>query len=227
MSKKPTVPPPRPVPRLYLATPVVTDPAVIAATLATLLEGADIAAVLLRLADGDAASQLGRIKALAPGVQRAGAALLLDGHGELVARSGADGAHLTGADATQAALSSLKPDYIVGAGGLTSRHDAMVAGEAGADYVLFGEPVDGQRPSIEAVTGRIAWWAEIFEPPCVGYAQTVAEAGVLSAAGADFILMDDAIWNDPVGPAAAMAQAMQAIAQGHAGTLPSAEAAPE
>ena len=89
---------------------------------------------------------------------------------------------------------ALKPDRIVGAGGLQSRHDAMTAGEAGADYVLFGEPDrDGHRPRLEAIVERVHWWAEVFEPPCVGYAATLDEVGALAAAGADFVLLDDAV----------------------------------
>ena len=66
---------------------------------------------------------------------------------------------------------SLKPDRIAGVGGLATRHDSMAAGEAGADYVLFGEPdARGQRPSPEAIAERLQWWAELFEPPCVGFA---------------------------------------------------------
>jgi hypothetical protein len=63
-------------------------------------------------------------------------------------------------------MPSLKPDRILGVGGLVTRHDAMVAGEAGADYVLFGEPdAKGERPSADAICERLDWWAELFEPP--------------------------------------------------------------
>src|SRR5580704_8174516 len=107
MATKPA--PPRPVPRLYLATPEVDDPASLAASLPGLLAGADVAAVLLRLKPADPRSMISRIKALAPVVQDRGTALLLDGHAELVARTGADGAHLTGIEALQEALPTLKP----------------------------------------------------------------------------------------------------------------------
>ena len=86
--------PPRPVPRLYLATPVVDDPSQLVAGLPGLLAVADIAAVLLRLRETDQRTMISRIKALVSPVQDGGAALLLDGHVELVARGGADGAHL-------------------------------------------------------------------------------------------------------------------------------------
>jgi len=209
--------PPRPVPRLYLATPDVDDPSSLLASLPGLLAGADVAAVLLRLKPTDHRTMITRIKALAPIIQQRGAAVLLEDHVELVARAGADGAHLTGIAAMEEALPSLKPDRIAGVGGLTTRHDSMAAGEAGADYVLFGEPdAAGQRPSVEAIAERLEWWAELFEPPCVGFATSREEAHEFAAAGADFILVGDLIWADPRGAAAALKDVEQTIRQAHA-----------
>jgi thiamine-phosphate pyrophosphorylase len=209
--------PPRPVPRLYLATPEVDDPSSLIASLPGLLSTADVAAVLLRLKLSDQRTMISRIKALAPVIQDHGAALLLDGHVELVARAGADGAHLTGIEALEEALPSLKPDRIAGVGGLTTRHASMAAGELGADYVLFGEPDSkGQRPSVEAIAERLQWWAELFEPPCVGFAASREEASEFAAAGADFVLAGDFIWNDPRGAKAALLDVEQAIRQAHA-----------
>jgi thiamine-phosphate pyrophosphorylase len=207
---------PRPAPRLYLATPEVDDPQALIASLPGLLAAADVAAVLLRLKPVDQRSMISKVKALTPAIQDSGAALLLDGHVELVARAGADGAHLTGIPELEDALPSLKPDRIAGVGGLATRHDSMSAGELGADYVLFGEPdARGQRPSLEAIAERLQWWAELFEPPCVGYAGSHEEAHAFAAAGADFVLAGDLIWNDPRGPAAALAEVGQAIRQAH------------
>lgn len=218
MSNKP--PPPRPAPRLYLATPVVDDPAALQAELPALLGSADVAAVLLRLKETDQRSMITRIKALAPPVQKAGAALLIDGHAELVARGGADGAHLTGLAALEEAAPSLKPDRIAGIGGLATRHDSMSAGEIGADYVLFGEPdAMGQRPSAQAIAERLDWWAELFEPPCVGFATSLEEAHDFAASGADFVLVGDFIWADPRGPKAALVEADAAIKKAHATAL--------
>src|ERR1700761_482363 len=204
--------PPRPQPRLYLATPVVDDPAALAANLTAALTGADIAAVLLRLKVTDQRTMITRVKTLAPVVQESGAALLLDGNIELVARGGADGAHVNGIEAFQEALPSLKPDRIAGVGGLVTRHDSMSAGEAGADYVLFGEPDEhGHRPSVEAIAERLEWWAELFEPPCVGFAESIEEAYEFAAAGADFVLVGDFIWKDARGPAEALADVERTI----------------
>src|SRR3954471_18422986 len=96
--------PPRPLPRLYLATPAVEDSAGLASRLPELIAGFDIAAVLVRLKAADPRGMVAAIKTLAPAVQQGGAALLIEGHPELVARAGADGAHLTGIDAMQEAL---------------------------------------------------------------------------------------------------------------------------
>jgi len=222
--------PTRPIPRLYLATPIVDDPSVLVTGLPGLLAGADIAAVLLRLEVTDQRTMMARIKMLAPAIQNAGAALLLDGksldnHVELVARAGADGAHLTGIAALEEALPSLKPDRIAGLGGLATRHDSMVAGELGADYVLFGEPdAGGQRPSVDAVAERLDWWAELFEPPCIGYAASREEAYAFARAGADFVLVDEAVWADTRGAAAALADLGQALRQAHTDARAAAKA---
>ena len=215
MANKPVLP--RPVPRLYLATPMVDDPALLMASLPGLLAAADVAAVLLRLKPTDQRTMISRVKTLAPVIQDGGAALLLDGHVELVARAGADGAHLTGIEAMEDAMPTLKPDRIAGVGGLATRHDSMAAGEAGADYVLFGEPdAKGQRPSVEAIAERLQWWAELFEPPCVGFAASREEAHEFAAAGADFVLLGDFIWNDKRGAKAALMEAEQTIRQAQA-----------
>jgi thiamine-phosphate pyrophosphorylase len=203
----------------------VDDPSALITSLPGLLAGADIAAVLLRLAVTDQRTMIARIKALAPVIQNAGAALLLDGHVELVARANADGAHLNGIAALEEALPSLKPDRIAGVGGLSTRHDSMLAGELGADYVLFGEPdAQGKRPSTEAVAERLDWWAELFEPPCIGYAVSRDEAYQFALAGADFVLVGDAVWTDSRGASAALAEFGQTIRDAHAAARSAATA---
>ena len=183
------------------------------------------AAVLLRLKPSDPRTLISCIKVLAPVVQGKGAALLLDGHVDLVARGGADGAHLSGIKALEEALPTLKPDRIAGVGGLATRHDSMTAGELGADYVLFGEPDEqGQRPSAEAIADRLQWWDELFELPSVGFAGALEEIGAFTAAGADFILAGDFIWSAPEGPVRALRAASEAIRKARAAGSAKAEA---
>lgn len=200
--------------RLYLLTPPLaeTDVTDFAGLLADVLSAGDVACLLVRIApsaEGDAKAIVSRLAEIAG---RAGAALLTDNDPRLAARAGADGAHIHGpGEALDEALKSLKPERIVGAGLLRSRDDAMSAGEKGVDYVMFGEPrADGFIPPAEQTLERVAWWAEIFEPPCVGFAARLGDIAPLAAAGADFIALGDAIWRAER-PADALAQAQAAL----------------
>jgi thiamine-phosphate pyrophosphorylase len=202
----------RRAPSLYLVTPLVQDAAELADALGETLAAADVAAVLLRLHGTDERTLVNRVKLLAPVVQKSGAALVLEGRADIAVRGGADGAHLTGIEAFTAACESLKPARIAGCGGLTTRHDAMLAAERGADYVMFGEPAgNGRRPSLEAIIERVEWWAEVFEIPCVAYAATLDEIAPLVEAGADFVAFGDGIWNGAVRPAEAIATAAERL----------------
>jgi thiamine-phosphate pyrophosphorylase len=203
----------RSAPRLYLVTPVIEDAAAFSGKLRDAIAAADVAAVLFRLKPAGERDLINRIKLLAPVVQEKDIALLLDGLPELVARAGADGAHLTGIEAFMAAVDSLKPAKIAGCGGVNSRDDTMVAGERGADYVMMGQSTAGQRrPPFDAVVERIEWWAELFTVPCVGFAASLTEIAPLSAAGADFVAVGDAVWDDPRGALAALAEASRLLA---------------
>ena len=212
MAARPKQAEPRPAPRLYLVTPRIADATAFAAPLAAALAAGDITAVLLRLAAADERALINNAKSLAPVAQAKDVALLLDSHADLVARAGCDGAHLTGMAEFGAAFGILRPDRIAGVGGLTTRHDAMTAAEQGADYVMFGEPdAEGVRPAFAAIEERVAWWAEVFEAPCVAFAASIAEVAPLVAAGADFIALGDWIWHDPHTAAAAIADAAQRL----------------
>lgn len=199
-------------PRLTLFTPPIGEPADFAPMLAEALAAADVAAVVVRLTDADERALVNRVKALAQVAQGRDAALLIDGRPEIVARGGADGAHLTGYEAFAAAIDTLKPDRIAGCGGLATRHDAMQAAEDGADYVAFGMPEDGRRPTLAAIIDRVEWWAQVFQVPCVAYAATADEVAPLAAAGADFVALGDWVWSDPRGVAAAVAAAEASLA---------------
>jgi len=204
----------REAPRLTLVTPPLGEPGTIADALAAALNAADVAAVLLRLGDGAERALIERIEGLRILIQSNGAALLLDGHADLVARTQSDGAHLSGIDAFTAAAPALKPKYIAGCGALATRHDAMLAGESGADYVMFGEPDRaGHRPGFAAVLERVAWWAETLTIPCVGYAESRDEAEALAGAGADFVAIGEPLWREARGIAQAIAAAAQRIAE--------------
>jgi thiamine-phosphate pyrophosphorylase len=208
----------RPRPRLYLLTPQLDDTTAFAGALDAVLNAGDVAAVLLRLGDADERTLINRVKSIGAVVQRRDVALLLDGRPDIVGRAGADGAHLTGIDALQGALATLKPDRIAGVGGLRSRHDAMLAGEADPDYVMFGEPDrrgnPGKRPPFPAVVERVEWWAELFQLPCIGYAAAADEIRPLAEAGADFVALGEWIWEEPGGAKTVVAAAAGSLAAG-------------
>lgn len=192
----------RAAPRLCLATPPLADAAAFASAMNAALAAGDVASLLIRFAEADERANEAIVRALAPAAQDKGVAVLVDAAPNVALRAGADGAHLSGCgEALVDAVKKLSPRYIVGAGDLETRDDAMRAGEAGVDYVMFS---DADR---DALIERVAWWAELFNTPCVARAETLAEVAPLVEAGADFVLLDDAVWSDARGPAAAMAEA--------------------
>jgi thiamine-phosphate pyrophosphorylase len=206
-------------PQLYLVTPIVDDPEAFAPRLAAACAAGTVAAVQLRLAPADERTLVNRVKALAPLAQERGAAVLIALAGEapveldiavVAARGGADGVHVeAGVEAARELRQRLKDERILGVGGIRSKHDAMSFGEEGVDYLLFGEPRrDGSLPSIEAVEERAAWWAEIFETPCVAFAPSLETVAALAGTGAEFVALGDAVWAHPDGPAAAMRAAL-------------------
>ncbi|MGC5781384.1 thiamine phosphate synthase [Methylobacterium sp. NFXW15] len=180
-----------------------------AETLLPALEAAcaagDVAAVILRFAPADERALTGLVKRAAAIVQAREAALVIACPGfsgdlvQVAARGGADGVHLDKPRDPESELSDLRKRLrdgrILGTGGLESKHIAMEAGEAGVDYLMFGGLYpDGAAPDAETVRARAAWWAEIFETPCVAVAATEAELPGIIETGAEFIGLESAIW---------------------------------
>ena len=179
-------------PRLFLLTPALSaaDIDAFAPRFAETLAAGDVASVLVRLAPGADPKRI--VSALFDLAAARDAALLVEDDARLAVRLGVDGVHVALSEAADA-VASFKGQRIVGAGGLKLRDDAMAAGEAGVDYVMFGEPGAAMAP--EALIERVDWWAEIFETPCVAYAQTAEQVGPLAAAGADFVALGEGAWS--------------------------------
>lgn len=194
-------------PRFVLFTPEIADAEAFRPKLAAACAAADIAAVVLRLAPAPDDVQIERTEALASTIHAIDASLLLGGMPRLVAQAGSDGTFVSG-DSVAAARSSVRNDHVVGAGALETRHDAMAAGEEGADFVLFGDQhKDGRRPTMPSLIERVNWWAEVFVIPCVAYAANAAEIAPLVRAGADFIAVGEEIVWSASDPASALAAA--------------------
>lgn len=204
--------------RLVLITPMPAGPESwpgdMAVALQAALEAGRIDAVIIRLPEADERTQIKLAKPVIALVQEHGAAALLQDAPALVARSGADGVHLSEPAPLRDALGALKPhDRIVGAGGLRARHDAMEAAEEDCDYVLFGEmAADGTAPPFSAVLERAEWWAELFQTPCVARVASLDEVGPMAATGCEFVALDDAVFAHPGGPAEAVRVALAAVA---------------
>ncbi|WP_127091238.1 thiamine phosphate synthase [Aquabacter cavernae] len=165
-----------------------------------LARAGDVAAVIARC--GEAPEERARLTRLAGLLQQEGCAVVAEGRADLAKPLGLDGAHLDGIGGLKAGLPALRPGLIAGVGGLTTRHDAMEAGEAGADYVLFG----GTGAPFEETLDGVSWWAELFEVPCVGVAGTLMEVVALAGSGADFIALTGDLLT-PEGVAEAQARA--------------------
>lgn len=134
----------------------------------------------------------------------------------LAHRLGADGVHLGQGDGDpRDARKLLGKSAQIGVTCHDSRHLAMEAGEAGADYVAFGAfyPTTTKETTHRPELSILSWWVTLFEPPCVAIGGVTAEnAGPLVAAGADFIAVSGAVWNHASGPAAGVA-AFDAVLQ--------------
>ena len=132
----------------------------------------------------------------------------------LAKRLGADGVHLGQSDDDiREARALLGPSAQIGRTCHDSRHLAMEAGEAGADYVAFGAffPTTTKETHHRPDPGILSWWATLFEIPSVAIGGITPDNGrLLVEAGADFLAVCGAVWTCEQGPAAAV-KAFQAI----------------
>ena len=194
--------------RLYLITPPRLEPRAFAETLKRALSGGDVASLQLRLKDvpDDEIMRAGDL--LRPITQRANIALIVNDRPDLAYKIGADGVHVGQEDASYAdAREFLGPDRIIGVTCHNSRHLAIAAAEAGADYVAFGAfyPTATKEPKTRAEPDILEWWSEMMVVPCVAIGGiTVENAPPLIEAGADFLAVASGVWDHPEGPAAAV-----------------------
>lgn len=191
--------------QLYLISPPDPGPD-FADRLARALDDGPVAAFQLRMKDADDAAIIAMAEQLMPVCAARDCAFLLNDRADLAAQLGADGVHLGRSDGSiKAARALLGRDAQIGATCHDSRHFAMEAGEAGADYVAFGAFYETRtketvhRPDPEILT----WWSTMFVLPCVAIGGITADnAAPLIEAGADFLAVSSAVWDHPGGEAA-------------------------
>jgi len=198
----------RPACQLYLISPPAIE-ADFVERLARAFDGGRVDAFQLRLKglDEDA------IAMAADPIQKLCAerdvAFIINDSVALAQRLGADGVHLGQEDGSaKEARKLLGPKVQIGVTCHDSRHLAMEAGEAGADYVAFGAfyPTTTKETRHRADPSILGWWTALFELPCVAIGGITADnAAPLVKAGADFLAVSGAVWNHPQGPKAGVA----------------------
>lgn len=189
--------------RLYLISPPRLSAANFLIPLREALKGGDVASFQLRLkhAADDEIRRTADI--LRPVVQAHGAAFILNDRPDLAAELGCDGVHVGQDDASYASARAALPGGIVGVTCHDSRHLAMDAAEAGADYIAFGAffPTRTKEPKASASPEILQWWSEMMVVPCVAIGGiTVANARALVEAGADFLAVSAGVWEHAQGP---------------------------
>lgn len=204
---------PRPPCQLYLISPPVFAPGSFLKALEEAFSSGPVAAFQLRLKDAaDRSAPDGEILAAASAIRPLCAAhdvaLILNDRPDLAKAAGADGVHLGQSDGSvKAARALLGPDAQIGVTCHDSRHLAMEAGDAGADYVAFGAfyPTNTKAAQFSATPDLLRWWSALMEIPCVAIGGiTVENAAPLVRAGADFLAVSAGVWGHPDGPGMAV-----------------------
>jgi thiamine-phosphate pyrophosphorylase len=195
--------------RLYLISPErMEHPSVFAEELRAALDGGDVAAFQLRLKDVSDDAIARAADTLRPVCQQRDVAFILNDRPDLAVRLDCDGVHVGQDDMSYAeARRIVGPDRQVGVTCKASRHLAMEAAEAGADYVAFGAffTSSTKLATTPADPEILQWWSGLMEVPCVAIGGiTIDNCRPLVQAGADFLAVAGGVWSFRDGPAAAV-----------------------
>lgn len=201
-------------PLLYLITPPqIDDVAGFVDQFRAAIAGGDIASLQVRIKQGDqidAHTTREVAQAVQPLCREHEIALIINDSPQLCRALQADGVHLGAEDMDiKAARALVGPDVIIGATCKTSRHAAMMAGEAGADYVAFGAffPTETKANTTPADPDILSWCQMFLTLPCVAIGGiTISNCRALIEAGADFLAVSAGVWNHHDGPADAVAK---------------------
>lgn len=204
--------------RLYLITPPrFDDLAAFGRTLSAALDASDVAALQIRLKGAPEGVIAAAADVILPICHARDVAVILNDDPALAARLGCDGVHIGQADGTVAAARKAMPRGMIGVTCMDSRHLAMDAAEAGADYVAFGAfyPTDTHATPYRPEPEILTIWQETMQTPCVAIGGIkVDNCRPLVAAGADFIAVVTGVWDYPDGAAAAVRAFNAEIAKG-------------
>lgn len=201
--------------RLCLVTPPDYDPVSFAPALSEALAGGDVASLIITAPRRDPAGHQRAAEMLVPAATQRGVAALVHNDTRICERVKADGVHVdTGVGDLRAALDALRGRKITGAGGLSSRHEALEAGEAGPDYLFFGR-LDGDTDDMifPKALDLAAWWSSVTViPAMVMGGRSLSSVDEAAANEIAFVALSSAIWTDRRGPRAAVAEAVDRLA---------------
>lgn len=198
-------------PQIYLVTPPAIELGRFPDQLRAILDAEDIACLRLSLATRDEDTLTRAADAIREVAHSFDVPVLIDTHVVLAQRLGLDGVHLNdGGRSIRAARETLGEDASIGAFCGQSRHDAMTAGENGADYVVFG-PVSGALGDGE-LAGRdlFEWWTEVMTLPVIAEGGLTLDRVRDISPVTDLFAIGEEIWQteDPLASLRAMIAVM-------------------
>jgi thiamine-phosphate pyrophosphorylase len=201
--------------RLCLVTPAGADAETFAPLVAEALSGGDVASLIIAAHPSDPGALQRAAEAFVPIAQDTGAAAIIHGDTRIVGRSHADGVLIDfGSADLAAAVTAMRPRRMIGAAGVSSRHEAMAAGEASPDFLFFGR-LDGDTADsiFPKALDLAAWWSSVTVIPAIIMGgRSLASVREAAREGIEFVALARAVWDDPRGPRAAVAEACDLLA---------------
>jgi thiamine-phosphate pyrophosphorylase len=198
--------------RLVLVTPPLYEAAAFAPRLSDAFAGGDVASLIIT---GDPLTLQSKAEALVPIATARGVASLVLNDTRIAARANADGVHVeSGRVNIQLALDSFRRKKIVGAGNVTSRHDAMEIAELEPDYLFFGR-LDGDTANgiFPRALELAEWWSEVATIPAIVMGgKDLGSVEQAASAGIEFVALSSAVWEHAKGPGAAVAAVAERLA---------------
>lgn len=161
------------------------------------LAGGDVASLILPQWEMDDDAFQRFAESVVPGAQAAGVAVIVAGDPRIAARAKADGIHVEGRrNALEEMIDKHQAKLMVGAGGATTRDDALELGEARPDYIFFGRFGFDNKPEPHPRNLKLGgWWAEMVQIPCIVLGGSALEtASEVAATGAEFVALSAAVF---------------------------------
>lgn len=189
---------------------LIAPPRAEAARLVAALSGGDVASMILPAWDMDDDAFQFHAEAVVPEAQAAGVAVMIAGDARIAMRARADGVHV---DSGRRDLADLierhQAKLMVGAGGVTTRDEALDLGEARPDYLFFGRFGYDTKPEPHPRNLKLGeWWAQMIQIPCIVMGGSdIASVAEVARTGADFVALSEAVFGEGAEPAAAVERA--------------------